>query len=350
MKRVVMTALLVCCLILSSALAAEAKLKVVTTLPDYAVFARAIGGDRVSVSHIVRGDQDAHFIRPKPSFATMVREADVLIDTGLDLEMWLPTVIDTSRNSKVRSGNVGYVAASKGMTLLEKPKQISRSEGGVHVYGNPHVNTSPILMKIAAQNIAYGLVKNDPGGRDLYMQNLKKLHAEIDVRMFGEKLVRLVGSQKLCSLAEQGKLIPYLKSTRHEGKPLIEYIGGWSGKMLPLYGTPIVTYHKDWVYFCRLFGLREAGTVEPKPGIPPSAKHVAELIKTMKSQTIRILVASNYFPEKEVRNVCSKTGAQPVILPLYVGGASGTDSYFDLIDCWVNSMLGAGRKAGIVKG
>jgi ABC-type Zn uptake system ZnuABC Zn-binding protein ZnuA len=349
MKRVYLPVLLICTLIPAAAVDA-ARLNVVTTLPDYAALAKAIGGERVSVSYIVRGDQDAHFIRPKPSFANMVREADVLIDTGLDLEMWLPTVIDTSRNRNVRSGAAGYVAASKGMTLLEKPKQISRSEGGVHIYGNPHVNTSPVLMKIAAKNIAYGLIKNDPAGKDMYLRNLKKLQDEIDRRMFGDKLVAIVGGDKLCSLAEQGRLIPYLKSTKYQGKPLISYLGGWSGRMLPLYGTPIVTYHKDWVYFCRLFGLEEAGTVEPKPGIPPSAKHVADLIKMMQQRKVSILVSANYFPEKEVRNVCSKTGAQPVIVPLYVGGASGVDDYFELIDYWVNGMLGAGRKAGVVKG
>lgn len=327
-----------------------AKLNVVTTLPDYANFAKIIGGDRVSVSYIVRGDQDAHFIRPKPSFAQMVRQADVLIDTGLDLETWLPTVVDTSGNRKVRSGQPGYVSASQGMRLLEKPKQLSRSEGGLHIYGNPHVTGSPVMMKIAARNIASGLVKNDPAGKEVYSRNLEELEDELDRRLFGSQLVNVVGGKTLCSLAEQGKLIPFLKSKQHNGKPMTALLGGWMGKMLPLYGTEVVTYHKSWVYFCRLFGLKEADTVEPKPGIPPSAKHVTELIKMMRERKIRILLAENYFPHNQIRSVADKADAEPVIVPLYVGGASGADDYFELIDLWVNSLVKAGQRSGIAKG
>jgi len=334
---------------LTCANAGADKLRVVTTLPDYADFAKIIGGDRVTVSYIVRGDQDAHFIRPKPSFAQMVRQADVLIDTGLDLETWLPTVVDTSGNRKVRSGQSGYVSASYGMRLLEKPKQLSRSEGGLHIYGNPHVTASPVMMKIAARNITAGLVKNDPGGKQIYTANLEKLENELDRRMFGSQLVSTVGGETLCSLAEQGKLVPFLKSKKHKGKPMIELLGGWMGRMAPLYGTEIVTYHKSWVYFCRLFGLKEVDTVEPKPGIPPSAKHVAELINMMRERKIRILLAENYFPHNEIRSVAEKVGAQAVIVPIYVGGASGTDTYFELVDHWIDSLLEAGKRAGLVK-
>lgn len=235
-------------LIVSGLLSAGAsgdKLKVVTTLPDYANFARLRGGDRVSVSYIVKGDQDAHFIRPKPSFAQLVRQADVVIDTGLDLETWLPTVVDTSGNRRVRSGETGYVSASHGMRLLEKPKQLSRSEGGLHIYGNPHVTASPVMMRIAARNIAAGLAKNDPEGKQLYQQNLKKLQDRLDRALFGGQLVDLIGGDTLCSLAEQGKLIPFLRSKSHKGKPLVGLLGGWAKKMLPLHGTEIVTYHKS---------------------------------------------------------------------------------------------------------
>lgn len=327
-----------------------AKLKVVTTLPDYATFARAIGGDRVSVSSIVRGDQDAHFIRPKPSFAQMVRQADVLIDTGLDLETWLPTVVDTSGNRKVRSGQSGYVSASHGMPLLEKPAQLSRSEGGLHIYGNPHVTASPVMMKIAAKNIATGLSKADPQGKQTYQQNLKRLLDRLDRSLYGNQLVDIVGGDALGALAQQGKLVPFLKSKTYKGKPMIGLLGGWMKQMLPLYGVEIVTYHKNWVYFCRLFGLHEAGTVEPKPGIPPSAKHVADLIKKMRAEKIRILLAANYFPRKEVQGVADKVNAEAVIVPLYVGGADKTDNYFELVNSWVSSLVKSGRRAGLIGG
>ena len=232
----------------------KTSLQIVTTLPDYACLAEAIGGDRVNVKAIVRGDQDAHFIRPKPSFSLAVRKADVLIATGLDLELWLQTVIDNSGNRKIRSGQPAYVSASYGMRLLEKPKTMSRAEGGLHIYGNPHVTCSPVNMKVAAQNITNGLIKNDPAGREIYLQNLSKLQQKFDEGLFGTKLVEMLGGETLCSLAEQGKLIGFLEEHKFEGKPLIEYLGGWLKQMLPLRGTAIVSYHKNWVYFARIFG------------------------------------------------------------------------------------------------
>jgi zinc/manganese transport system substrate-binding protein len=325
------------------------KLNVVTTLPDYAFFAETIGGDRVSVRAIVRGDQDAHFIRPKPSFATALRKADVFVATGLDLELWAQTVIDNSGNGKIRSGQPGYVSAAAQMQLLEKPRVISRAEGGVHIYGNPHVTCSPIQMKIAARNIATGLIKNDPSGKEIYLNNLKRLHQQIDERLFGKKLVLMLGGDTLCSLAEQDRLIPFLKEQRFEGKPLIDYLGGWMKEMLPLRGTQIVTYHKNWIYFIRLFGLQEAATVEPKPGIPPSPKHVTSLINLMKEKDIAIVLAANYFDEQKIRTVAARTDAEAVIVPLYVGGTAGTEDYFKLVDYWVDGLLNAAKKKNLLK-
>jgi len=326
------------------------KLNVVTTLPDYAFFAKEIGGDRVSVKAIVRGDQDAHFIHPKPSFATALRNADVLIATGLDLELWLQTVIDNSGNGKIRSGQDGYVAATYGMKLLEKPRLVSRIEGGLHIYGNPHVTCSPINMKIAAKNIAIGLMKNDPAGKEFYQQNLERLLREIDDRLFGAKLVEMLGSETLCSLAEQGKLIDFLQGRKLQGKALIEYLGGWMKKMLPMKGVPIVTYHKNWIYFVRLFGLEEVGNVEPKPGIPPSPRHVTELVNVMRQRDVRIILAADYFDEQKIRAVANRVGAEAVIVPIYTGGAAGTGTYFKLVDYWIDGLLKAAADKGLIKG
>jgi len=326
----------------------QPRLNVVATLPDYAFLAKEIGGDRVLVKAIVRGDQDAHFIRPKPSFATALRNADVLIATGLDLELWLQTVIDNSGNSRIRSGQSGYVAATYGMKLLEKPKVMSRIEGGVHIYGNPHVTCSPINMKVAATNIAIGLIKNDPAHKKLYQQNLKRLHREIDEHLFGPKLVEMLGGNTLCTLAENDKLIPFLQEQTFQDKPLIEYLGGWMKKMLPLRGKPIVTYHKNWVYFIKLFGLEEVGTIEPKPGIPPSPRHVTELINTMRQRDVRIILAANYFDKQKIRTIASRVNAAAVIVPMYVGGAPNTETYFKLVDYWIDSLLRAAKDKGII--
>ena len=333
----------------STVWAVEKPLRVVTTLPDYADIARRIGGDRVEVRAIVQGEQDAHYIRPKPSFVAMVRQADVLIDTGLDLEMWLPTVIDKSGSSKVRSGQPGYVAVSKGMDLLEKPTVVSRIEGGVHLYGNPHITCSPVNMRVVARNIATGLIKNDPAGKTDYAERRDAVIRELDERLFGKSLVDMLGGDSLADLAAKGRLLSFLKEQTYEGKPLVEKLGGWMRQMLPLRGKPIVTYHKNWVYFVTIFGLEEAGTVEPKPGIPPSPRHVLELTDMMKERQIGLILAANYFDEQKIRTVASRVNAEPVIVPLYVGGSEGVDDYFGLVDCWVSGLLNAARKKGIIK-
>jgi ABC-type Zn uptake system ZnuABC Zn-binding protein ZnuA len=348
MKR---TLLLIMILVFAAVPAVRAqqgpKLRVVTTLPDYKFLAELIGGDRVIVEAIVEGNQDAHFIRPKPSFVALLRDAEVLISTGLDLELWLPTVVNKSGNTRVRSGEIGYVAAAQGMKLLEKPKVMSRSEGGVHIYGNPHVTCSPINMKTAARNIATGLVKNDREGEAYYNENLASLLDKLDRSLFGDRLVELIGGETLCKLAEKETLIPFLKEREFEGKPLIDYAGGWIARMMPIRGTPIVTYHKNWVYFFTLFGLEEAGTVEPKPGITPSPKYVTELVERMRERNIKILLAANYFDQQQVRTVAGRVGAEPVIVPLYVGGVESVDDYFKLVDYWVGGLLEAASSAGL---
>jgi len=324
------------------------RLQVVTTLPDYAVLAKVIGGERITTSSIVHSVQDPHHIRPKPSFVNMVMNADLLIATGLDLELWLPTVVNKSGNKRVRSGEIGYVAVSQGIKLVEKPKVISQIEGDVHVFGNPHITTSPINTKQAVWNIAAGLIKNDPQGKDFYEENLKKLQDELDKRLFGEELVKLLGGETLCKLAEKDKLIEFLEQNKLQGKPLIDKLGGWMKKMLPLRGTPVVVYHKNWSYFLNLFGLKEAATIESKPGIPPSPKHVTNLISMMREKNIRIILAASYFDEHKVRTVANKTGAQAVIVPLFVGGTPETEDYFQLVDYWINELLAGAKNKGLL--
>lgn len=337
--------------LMTNNLAAEGskKLNIVTTLPDYAAFVKVLGQDRVLVKAIVKGKQDAHFIRPKPSFVNMVKQADVLIATGLDLELWLPTVINKSGNTKVRSGQKGFVSVSQGLPLLEKPKVLSRAEGGVHIYGNPHLTCSPLNMKTVIRNITIGLIKNDPQGREMYEKNMKSLLAEFDKHLFGERLIEILGSETLCSMAEKGNLISFLEKQEFQGKLLLDYLEGWLKQMLPLREIEIVTYHKNWIYFIKLFGLKEAGTVEPKPGIPPSPKHVTGLVELMRARNIKIILAANYFDEQKIRTVADRVGAEAVIVPLYVEGIKNIADYFQLVDYWIESLLAAASKKSILK-
>ncbi len=317
------------------------KLNVVTTLSTYANIAKYIGEDKIEVNYIVQGDQDAHFVRPKPSFAVLLSKADVFVSTGLDLELWVPSLVDLSKNSKIRSGQIGYVAAYDGLELLDKPTNLSKSEGGLHIYGNPHITSNPLNLKVIAENIEIGLEKNDPQNADFYKNNLDKFKKEIDIHTFGKELVDLMGAKILTKLANSGKLIDFLSKKSYKDKKLIDYLGGWLKKGMIFRGKKIVAYHKNWIYFKELFGINVIGHVEPKPGIPPSPKHVEQLVKEMKKNNVKVVLAANYFDEYKVNTICKKVGAIPVIVPMYVNGAPGTGDVFKLTDYWIDHLSNA---------
>ena len=333
-KQIIITVLL----LFSNILFATDKINVVTTLSTYADIVKYIGKDKVNVQYIVEGDQDAHFVRPKPSFAVLLSKTDLFVSTGLDLELWVPSLVDMSKNDQIRSGQQGFVAAYDGINLLDKPDVLSRSEGGLHIYGNPHLTTNPLNFKIIAENITIGLEKIDPQNSDFYSENLKIFQDEIDNKTFGEELVKLMGSALLTKLANNGQLIDFLEEKEYKGKRMIDYLGGWMKAALPFRGKKIVAYHKNWVYFQTLFGLDIIGYVEPKPGIPPSPKHVEELVQEMRKNNVKVLLAANYFDENKVRTICNKVGAEPVIVPMFVDGAPGTENVFKLIDVWISKL------------
>jgi zinc/manganese transport system substrate-binding protein len=311
------------------------KVYVVATLTSYAAIARDIGGDRVTADAIAKGDEDPHFVRPKPSFAEKLARADLFLTTGLDLELWAPSVIDKSQNPRIREGQVGYVAVADGVKMREIPAVVDRSQGGVHVYGNPHITSSPLNAKIIATNIAIGLKKVDPEGGDYYAARLKRFKDEVDKRLFGETLVGILGGDTLTRLAESGNLVPFLEKKRFKGAKLIDELGGWMKEMLPLRGKKLVTYHRNWIYFTALFGFEVVGEVEPKPSIPPSPKDVERLIETMKRHGVRVVLAANYYDEHKVQKICAAVNATPVIVPMSTGGIPSVKTYFDLVDHWV---------------
>ncbi len=322
-----------------------AAVDVVTTLPAYASIARHLVGELGEVESISRGDEDAHFVKPKPSFALMLRRADLFVTTGLDLELWAPVLVDKSGNRKIRQGGRGYVSASDGVPLLDVPEVADRSAGDVHLYGNPHIFTSPLNAKRIARNIADGLSRIDSANRSAYQRNLAAFERRIDAALYGERLVEVMGSDNLDPLARAGTLVSFLESQTYEGRPSIELLGGWLGEGLVFRGREIVTYHKNWIYFTDLFGLEVAGYVEPKPGIPPSARHVHELIQTIERDRIRVLLAANYFSRRQIDSIAERTGCTAVVVPLGPGGEEAT-GYFDLVDLWVDSLVAAFRTEG----
>ncbi|MBN2195310.1 MAG: zinc ABC transporter substrate-binding protein [Polyangiaceae bacterium] len=325
-------------LLASTALADGRKLNVVTTMSAYRSIAEYVGGDKVTVTHIVQGNQDPHIVRPKPSLAVSLKAADVYVATGMDLEMWSPALVDMSGNPNIRSGQRGFVSASAGLKIIETPITVSRAEGDVHIYGNPHIHTSPLNGKVIAENICVGFKRNAPEHTAYFDQNLARFKDEVDRRTFGADLVKLLGGKTLTQLAESGRLIPFLEKKEYQGQPLIARLGGWMKEALPLRGKKIVAYHKNISYLSQLFGFEIIDYLEPKPGIPPSPGHIAAVMEKMRKDHIRVLWAENYFDVGTVRKVAAKVGAVPVIVALAPGGQPGMDTFFDQFDIWIREL------------
>lgn len=323
----------------------DKKLNVVVTNTAYQSIAEYIGADKVRVTHIVEGNQDPHIVRPRPSLAVVLKEADLYVTTGMDLEMWSPALVDMSGNPRIRSGQKGYVAASVGLKVIETPTTISRAEGDVHIYGNPHIHTSPLNGKTIAENICVGLKRIAPQHAAVFDQNLKRFIEEVDVRTFGPDLLKLLGDKALTDLAQNGRLIPFLEKKQYKGKPLIALLGGWMKEALPLRGRKIVAYHKTINYFSQLFGVEIIDYLEPKPGIPPSPGHIASVMDKMRKQNIRVMWAENYFDVGTVQKVAAKVHAIAVIVALMPGGQPEMKGFFDQFDIWIRELKKAFARA-----
>ncbi|MDA2930646.1 metal ABC transporter substrate-binding protein [Acidobacteria bacterium AH-259-O06] len=318
--------------------AANDRLKIVSSLPDYASIAEYVGGDKVEVMSIAKGYQDAHFVKAKPSFAREMSRADLFLTTGMDLELWVPTLIDKSRNRKIREAEPGYVSVSRGMAFSQVPRNPNRAAGDIHVYGNPHIHTDPLKGIQVAENILIGLKKVDPRNSSYYDNNFQAFKSEIYRRLYGADLVKLVGGDQLARLTQNKQLDEFLDKNQFGGKSLRSYLGGWLKEVECLRNKQIIAYHKNWIYFTDRFGLQIADYVEYKPGIPPSARHVVELIEEIQTVGIKAIFTANYFDEKAPRMIEEKTGAKALIVPLSVGGTEEVRTYFDLFDIWIRTL------------
>lgn len=316
-------------------LQAQSKLRVVTTLPTYAAIARELTGDLAEIDAIARGDEDAHFVQPRPSFAAKLAKADMFVSTGLDLELWAPAVIDRARNPKVVEGGPGNVVAYSGIKMLQVPQNVSRAGGDVHIWGNPHLHTDPINAIIIAQNILATLKQLDPANAAMYEANYRDFENRIMRRLFGDQLVDMLGIETIFQLARNYQFWDFARSQRFEGRPLTDYLGGWLAEAAPFRDGHMACYHKNWAYFSARFQVSCDIYIEPKPGIPPTPSHLQEVIGYIEAENVPVLLAANYYSHQQVDRVASRTGARAVIVPLEVHGAEGVDDYFQLVDTWV---------------
>jgi zinc/manganese transport system substrate-binding protein len=320
---------------------AQERLRVVASLTTYADIARQIGGDRADVVALGDGAENPHFVQPKPSLVLVVRRADMLVTTGLDLELWLPALLDKANNTGIASGAAGFVAVSRGMHLVEVPVTVSRSEGDTHIYGNPHVWTEPANAVVIARNIFAGFVRLDGAHRPYYERRLAAWTERLMRAYVGDTLVDLLGVERLVDLDYAGELWSFLSSQRFRGRPLTDRLGGWLRQGRVFRGAEMVCYHKEWSYFSRAFGVSCVEFIEPRPGIPPTPGHVARVISLMQERGVRVLLSTNYFDRQQVRMVASRTGATPVIVPSNVDGGPHTATYIDLVTLWVTELARA---------
>jgi ABC-type Zn uptake system ZnuABC Zn-binding protein ZnuA len=312
--------------------------KVVTSLTTYGAIAKEIVGDRGTVTSIAQGDEDPHFVQPKPSFVAVLRDADVFVTTGLDLELWVPALLDRAGNHKVSEGGPGFVAAYQGITLLEVPTNLSRSAGDIHVDGNPHIHTDPLNGMIIARNILQGLQRVAPENSAFFAQREQEFEKKVLEATMGQELVGILTPATAYDLLKADHLYDFLGQQKYQGKPLLDRLGGWLKDGQVLRGKEVACYHKEWAYFSHRFGVTCAQYIEAKPGIPPTPGHVQEVIAYMKEHKLRVLFASNYFDRKQIQTVATRTGATPVIVPENTEGAPGVHTYIDLVNNWIRGL------------
>lgn len=313
-------------------------LRVVATLPDLGSIARSVGGDSVQVESLLRGGEDPHFVEPKPSFIKLLAEADVFLLAGLDLELgYAPRLLQGARNGRILPGARGYVDCSRAIVPLEVPNApVDRSMGDVHPFGNPHYWLDPLNGVRVAALIADSLAAALPAKRALFEANRDTFRREILSRLVGEELAREYDAEKLALLIERGGLDDFLKAQGEQNR-----LGGWLGTFAPYRGVKAVDDHNMWPYFARRFGFQVIGHMEPKPGIPPTTAHLRDLIQQMRAEGVRIILSSPYYDPKHARFLAEATGARIVPLAHITGSRPGTDTYIEMIDYNVRTLVAA---------
>jgi zinc/manganese transport system substrate-binding protein len=281
------------------------KLNVVTTLPSMASIIASVGGEEVNVSSITLGAQDAHYVEAKPSYMVKLHKADLLIYSGLELEIgWLPLLIQGARNDRVTVGSAGNLNASLALSaeeILEKPRgEVDRSMGDVHPFGNPHYLLNPYNAIRVAELIADKLIQLDPEHGEHYEQNLDRFKTL-----------------------------------------LTEKIAEFENQAAPLQGKEVVCYHVHWSYLLDWLKLKPAGYIELRPGIPPTPKHKRDIIELMKERQIKVVIVSSWKEPTKAQEVANAANALMVILPGEVNALDGTDTYIDWINYMVTNLIKA---------
>ena len=274
-------------LLASPTRAADGPLNVLTTTTDLAELVRTIGGDRVVVESLCSGPEDPHFLDARPSFIRMAGRADLLVFVGMELEVgYLPLMLRDGSNPRIRPGTPGYLDASARIRKLEVPEGgVSRAQGDVHSGGNPHYLLDPANSVVVADDVARALATLRPDGAKAFDERAKAYRKEISDLLLG---------------------------TAPEGVTKGRRTGGLLERFKPYKGASIVSYHRDMVYLAQRFGLEVLGTLEPKPGIPPTASHLADLAERARAGKVKAVLYEVFHSAAQVEAFASSVGAKAV--------------------------------------
>ena len=301
-KTIILKTALALAVFLGTSASGLAKLNVVATTSDLGSIAHEIGGDLVQVTVLAKPMEDVHFVDPKPSYVVKLAHADVLLEGGAELEIgWLPPLLEGARNPKLGSGQPGRVGCAEGLSLLEVPALLDRSQGDLHAAGNPHFLIDPVNARHAAERIYSAFSEVDPAHRAGYREGLETFTRRLD-----------------------------------------EKLPAWQKALAPFSGRRVVAFHNSWPYFAQRFGMKIDLFLEPKPGIPPTPAHLAEVIDRMKAEKIGVIIVEPFQNRKTAETVANRTGAVLIDVAQYPGGIKGTEAgYIELMDYLVNTLANA---------
>jgi zinc/manganese transport system substrate-binding protein len=280
---------------------AHAAVAVVATVPDLAAITKEIGADKVNVTTLSLPTQDPHFVDAKPSLVLKLNKADLLIAVGFELEIgWLPSLQTSARNSKILAGGAGYLECAHAVKPLEVPAgPVDRSMGDIHPGGNPHYLYDPRAAASCAKAIGAKLDAIDPGNAKTYDKNLAGFLTRLDKAR-----------------------------------------AGWEQRLAAARGKPVITYHKSWTYLIDWLGLVEVANLEPKPGIPPSPRHVADVLKIGRDKGVKVVIEEAYYPDKTGQLVARKLSGQVLVMPGGTDVAHG-ERYIQHMDHVVDALVAA---------
>ena len=294
---------MLCFFLMLAPFSAMAALNIFACTPEWGSLAKELGGDKASVYVATTALQDPHKIEARPSLIARARNADLIVCTGAELEIgWLPLVQSQSGNAKIQAGRPGYFEASSVATMIEKPERFDRSMGDVHPLGNPHIHLDPANIAKVAAALGERMSALDAPERAYYAERTSAF-----VARWKEATVR------------------------------------WEREAAPLKGLALVVYHRDLSYLVRWLGMREVGSLEPKPGLPPSTAHLSELLARLGRDPAKAVARSAYNDPRAAEWVAERAKIRLVVVPFTVGGSDRAKDLFGLYDDTIAKLLEGAR-------